>query len=107
MRELGVLFVPSSGRPYQSIMSNFADIDQSLLEGSYVISYNGGFINRYGVDTPLLSTVMDRKTPYVEVIAGIHNIFKVFHIEYVRRLTYLERPGTDKWGIRFMFRVTF
>lgn len=54
-----------------------------------------------------LSTVMDRKTPYVEVIAGIHNIFKVFHIEYVRRLTYLERPGTDKWGIRFMFRVTF
>lgn len=54
-----------------------------------------------------LSTVMDRKKPYVEVIAGIHNIFKVFHIEYVRRLTYLDRPGTDKWGIRFMFRVTF
>ena len=54
-----------------------------------------------------LSTIMDRKTPYVEVIAGIHNIFKVFHVEYVRRLTYLDRPGTDKWGIRFMFRVTF
>ena len=44
MRELGVLFVPSSGRPYQSIMANFADIDQELLQGSYVISYNGGFI---------------------------------------------------------------
>lgn len=60
MRELGVLFVPSSGRPYQSIMSNFADIDQSLLEGSYVISYNGGFINRYGDPNPVLSTTMDR-----------------------------------------------
>lgn len=60
MRELGVLFVPSSGRPYQSIVSNFADIDQSLLEGSYVISYNGGFINRYGDPEPVLSTTMDR-----------------------------------------------
>ena len=54
-----------------------------------------------------LSTVMDRKTPYVEVVAGIHNIFKVFHIEYVRRLTYIDDPDIQKWGIRFMFRVTF
>lgn len=60
MRELGVLFVPSSGRPYRSIMSSLADIDSALLADSYVISYNGGFINRYGDDTPLLSTVMDR-----------------------------------------------
>lgn len=54
-----------------------------------------------------LSHVMDKKTPYVEVVAGIHNIFKLFHIQYVHRLTYVDRPGTQKWGIRFMFRVTF
>lgn len=54
-----------------------------------------------------LSTVMDKKTPYVEVIAGIHNIFKLFHVEYVRRLTYIDDPDTQKWGIRFMFRITF
>ena len=54
-----------------------------------------------------LSRTMDAKTPYVEAIAGIHNIFKLFHIEYVRRLTYTENPETNKWGIRFMFRVTF
>lgn len=54
-----------------------------------------------------LSTVMNPRKPYVEVIAGVHNIFKVFHIEYVRRLTYIDKPGTQKWGIRFMFRVTF
>lgn len=60
MRELGVLFVPSSGRPYQSIMDNFADIDQSLMEGTYVISYNGAFINRYGDPEPLLTTTGDR-----------------------------------------------
>ncbi len=60
LRELGVLFVPSSGRPYQSIMENFRGIDQHLLEDSYVISYNGGFINRYGDPEPLISTTMDR-----------------------------------------------
>ncbi|HIR90296.1 MAG TPA: HAD family phosphatase [Candidatus Limicola stercorigallinarum] len=61
MRELGVLFVPSSGRPYQSIMANFVDIDQELLQDSYVISYNGGFINRYGDPTPILSTTINRE----------------------------------------------
>ena len=60
MRELGVLFVPSSGRPYQSIMDNFADVDQELLKDTYVISYNGGFINRYGDPEPLFSALGDR-----------------------------------------------
>lgn len=60
MRELGVLFVPSSGRPYQSIMANFADIDQELMQGTYVISYNGAFINRYGDPEPLMRTLIDR-----------------------------------------------
>lgn len=54
-----------------------------------------------------LSSVMDKKKPYVEVMAGIHNIFKLLHVEYVRRLTYTDRPGTDKWGIRLMIRMTF
>ena len=54
-----------------------------------------------------LSHVMDPKVPYVEVIAGIHNIFKLLHIEYVHRLTYTDLPGIDKWGIRFMLRVKF
>ncbi|MDN0064385.1 Cof-type HAD-IIB family hydrolase [Collinsella ihumii] len=60
MREMGILFVPSSGRPYSSIMDSLSGIDPALLQGSYVISYNGGFINRYGDDRPLLRTVMDR-----------------------------------------------
>jgi len=51
---------------------------------------------------------MDKKKPYVELVAGIHNIFKIFHIEYVRRITYTENlPAKRKWGIRGMFRVTF
>jgi len=51
--------------------------------------------------------VMDTKKPYIEVVAGIHNIFKLIHIEYVRRLTYLDLPTSQKWGIRYIVRLTF
>lgn len=55
MRELGVLFVPASGRAYGSIMGSLRDLPPACLEGSYVISYNGGCINRVGEDKPILS----------------------------------------------------
>ena len=50
---------------------------------------------------------MDTRRPYWEIIAGVHNIFKILHIEYVRRLNYLELPTSEKQGIRFIFRLTF
>lgn len=56
---------------------------------------------------PIGSNIMDATTPYVEMSAGIHNIFKLIHIEYVRRLTYTNLPTAQKDGIRFMIRITF
>ncbi|MBQ0049518.1 MAG: carboxypeptidase-like regulatory domain-containing protein [Bacteroidales bacterium] len=44
--------------------------------------------------------------PYVELTAGIHNIFKFFSVDYVHRLNYL-RQGTQKWGLRFRFEFSF
>ena len=52
-------------------------------------------------------SVMDMNRPYVELVAGIHNIFKILHVEYVRRLTYLDLPTAHKHGIRFMLQMTF
>lgn len=52
-------------------------------------------------------SVMDMNRPYVELVAGIHNIFKLLHVEYVRRLTYLDLPTAHKHGIRFMLQMTF
>lgn len=52
------------------------------------------------------SQLMDAKRPYVELIAGVHNIFKLLHVEYVHRINYLQ-PGTQTWGVRFMFRASF
>ena len=53
------------------------------------------------------SYVMDPKKPYWEVSAGIHNIFKIVHVEYVRRLSYNHLPTAHKHGVRFMIRMTF
>lgn len=55
MREMGVLFVPASGRAYGSIMSSLRDLPPACLKDSYVISYNGGCINRVGEDEPIMS----------------------------------------------------
>lgn len=45
--------------------------------------------------------------PYWEVQVGVHNIFKFLAIEYVRRITYNENVGSDKWGIRFGLEMSF
>ena len=55
---------------------------------------------------PKNSHVMN-DTPYWECVAGVHNIFKFFSVEYVRRLTYLNNNNNDKWGIRFGFMMSF
>lgn len=47
------------------------------------------------------------KRPYIEASIGIYNIFKLLHIEYVRRLTYTGIPGVKKGGIRFMVLMIF
>ena len=55
---------------------------------------------------PVNSHVMG-DTPYWEVVAGVHNIFKFFGVDYVRRITYLDNPDISKWGIRFGFLMSF
>ena len=53
------------------------------------------------------SHVMNPKRPYVELIVGVHNIFKLFHVQYVRRLNYNELPTAHKQGVRLMMRMSF
>ena len=56
---------------------------------------------------PVGSYVMDPKRPYVELIAGVHNIFKILHVEFVHRCNYTHLPTAKRNGVRFMVRVTF
>jgi len=45
--------------------------------------------------------------PYVEAAIGIENIFKVFRIDMLWRLSYLDNPDIFKVGLRAKFQVSF
>ena len=51
--------------------------------------------------------IMQSEKPYAEVVVGVHNIFKILRVEFVRRLSYLDLPTSKKWGIRYTFRMSF
>lgn len=53
------------------------------------------------------SYVMDKRRPYWELSVGIHNIFKLLHVEYIRRLSYNELPTANKQIVKFTFRASF
>ena len=53
------------------------------------------------------SYVMNPHKPYVEVVAGVSNIFKFLSVQYVRRLTYNDLPTAHKQGVRFRFMFRF
>lgn len=50
------------------------------------IDENGNVVNKYAY------------MPYMEITAGIENIFKIIRIEYIRRLTHLEPTPGQKLG---------
>ncbi len=47
------------------------------------------------------------REPYMEFNVGIHNILKMFRIDYVHRLNYLHLPNTKRHGVRFCFQFDF
>ena len=73
---------------------------------------NNPTLERNAVDPVLMqfpegSYIMDPKRPYIELVAGIHNIFKLLHVEYIHRLNYNNLPTATKNGVRIMIRLTF
>ena len=59
---------------------------------------------RFPVDA---STHRMTNTPYMELSAGIDNLFKCLRVDYVWRLTYRGVPGTSKGGLRVALHITF
>lgn len=53
------------------------------------------------------STYTLSRQPYMEVSVGIANIFKLFRVDFVKRLTYLDNPNVLTWGIRTRARFDF
>ena len=73
---------------------------------------NNPFLAKNAADNSLFqfpdgAHVMDSHKPYCELIVGVHNVLKLFSIDYVRRLTYTDLPNIHKNGIRFSFMLSF
>jgi len=77
-----------------------------LNPGDNRLYYFPGHFNADGTYSYSSFTMEDRK-PYVEVYAGVHNIFKVLQVQVVRRLNYLYLPKAKKWGWRVKLELTF
>jgi hypothetical protein len=57
--------------------------------------------------TGLPTTYILNGNPYIEVSAGISNIFKLLRVDFVKRLTYLDHPDVTPWGIRTRVKFDF
>ena len=53
------------------------------------------------------SYIMDSHVPYWELSLGIHNILNILHVEYIRRLNYLDLPSSKKQAIKISFEFKF
>ena len=47
------------------------------------------------------------KQPYAEASVGVSNIFKLFRLDVVKRLNYLDHPNVAEWGLRGRFKLDF
>ncbi len=45
--------------------------------------------------------------PYIEVSAGIENLFNLLRVDVIRRFSYLDHPNVTPWGVRAMITFDF
>ena len=53
------------------------------------------------------SYIMDSNNPYWELSIGVHNILNILHVEYIRRLNYLDLPTAKKQAVKFALEFKF
>ncbi len=59
--------------------------------------------DKYG--KPTTFSLTDK--PYAEVSVGVGNIFKFFRVDVVKRVSYLDHPNVQEYGIRARFKFDF
>jgi len=53
------------------------------------------------------TSIFSTNLPYMEVGVGVSNILRIFTLQSVWRLTDLNHPGVERWGLRGSVRVSF
>ncbi len=83
---------------FKGMWGHLTDKNNPLLEANA----NDPDLYRFPSNTHVMN-----HEPYLEFVVGIHNILKMFEVDYVRRLTYTAYPGIHVNGIRFGFALAF
>jgi len=52
-------------------------------------------------ETTLSTGFFKERKPYVELGYGVENIFKIFRVDFVHRVSYLDKPDVRKFGVLF------
>ena len=53
------------------------------------------------------NVVAMRSMPYMEISAGVDNLFRILRVDYVWRLSYRDTPGCDRGGVRIALHFSF
>ncbi len=80
------------------------------LKWREVLTYRavtGSLEDKNKAEMVLPSNIYELTAPYMEVAAGIENIFKVLRVDVMWRLNYLDHPDIAKFGIRAAFEFSF
>jgi hypothetical protein len=67
----------------------------------------GSFSNKHTSELELPAGLFTLNKPYVEVGAGIENILKIFRVDALWRLSYLNNPDVVPFGVRVTFQIEF
>jgi hypothetical protein len=116
-----------------NMMNYFEFVSDQFVEAKYVHHFNGLFLDRIPLFkrlkwrevvnvTALWGNVSNRNRlilepnsrvfgtfanyPYFEMGYGIENIFKIFRVELFQRMTYLNRPDVNRFGIKIGLQFT-
>lgn len=90
-RERGARFVPTTGRPFESVDNTLSDLGLLGAPGEYVISFNGGVITENSAtERPLTTCSLPRETAEALYEAGIARglCIHVYTLEHVYLFNY-------------------
>jgi len=67
----------------------------------------GGLSNSHKAELELPKNLYDLNKPYFEAGVGIENILKIFRVDALWRLSYLNNPNVVPFGVRLTFQIEF
>lgn len=69
--------------------------------------FYGTLSNKHAQVMDFPTSIYTPNSPYMEVGVGVSNILRLFTLQSVWRLTDLDHPDADRWGLRASIRVSF